>query len=125
MGRPSRGCSPGRPQFLGVTVQLPFDLLPHLEGTEIAAGFGLRSYGVKRHTVVELGRSETEDLLTLLKALAGELRLRCEKWRKYSSRSPIPLKRHTATEQKLQVIDSAARLISAALAESAPPKECR
>lgn len=104
---------------------LPFDLLTHLEGTGIAAGFGLRSCGVKRHTVVELGRSDAEDLRTLLEALAGELRLRCEQWRRQASRSPIPVKRRTATEQGLQAIDSAARLINAALAESSPPTDRR
>lgn len=91
--------------------------MPHLEGTGIAAGFGLRSCSVKRHTVVELGRSDAEDLLILLKALADELRLRCEHWRRQASRSPIPIRRHTATEQRLHAIDSAARLTKAALAE--------
>lgn len=122
-GRPSRGAPPGRPQFPGVIVRLPFDLLTHLEGTGIAAGFDLRSCHVKRHTVVELGRSEAEDLLILLQALADELRLRCEHWRRQASRSPVPIKRHTATEQKLQGIDAAVRLINAALAESPPHKK--
>lgn len=122
-GRPPRGTPPGRPQFAGVVVRLPFDLLTHLEGTGIAAGFDLRSCSVKRHTVVELGRSDAEDLLVLLKALADELRSRCEHWRKHASRSPIPIKRRTATEQKLQAIDSAVCLIKAALAESLPHKE--
>jgi hypothetical protein len=108
-----------------VTVRLPFDLLSHLEGTGIAAGFGLRSCGVKRHTVVELGRSDAEDLLILLKALADELRLRCEHWRRQASRSPIPIKRHTATEQRLQGIDAAVRMISAALVESPHPTDRR
>lgn len=124
-GRPSRGTPPGRPQIPDVTVLLPFDLLNHLEGTGIAAGFDLRSCPVRRHTVVELGRSDAEDLLTVLEALANELRLRCEQWRRQASRSPIPVKRRTATEQKLQAIDSAARLIKAALAESLSHKECR
>lgn len=104
-------------------MRLPFDLLAHLEGTGIAAGFDLRSCTVKRHTVVELGRSDAEDLLTLLKALADELRLRCEQWRKHASRSPIPIKRRTATEQRLQGIDAAVRLISAALVELPPHKK--
>lgn len=124
-GRPPRGAPPGRPQFPGVVVRLPFDLLSHLEGTGIAAGFDLRFCTVRRHTVVELGRSDAEDLLVLLKALADELRLRCEQWRKHASRSPIPIKRRTATEQKLQAIDSAARLIKDALTESLPSKESR
>lgn len=106
-------------------MQLPFDLLTPLEGTGIAAGFGLRSCGVRRHTVVELGRSEAEDLLILLKALADELRLRCEQWRKHASRSPIPVKRRTATEQRLQAIDAAARLINAALVDSSLHHERR
>jgi len=106
-------------------VQLPFDLLTHLEGTEIAVCFGLQSCGVRRHTVVELGRSDAEDLLTLLKALAGELRLRCEKWRRQASRSPTPVHRRTATEQSLQAINSAVGLINAALVESKLPKERR
>ncbi|MBI5426459.1 MAG: hypothetical protein HZA32_20475 [Opitutae bacterium] len=104
-------------------VRLPFDLLSHLEGTGIATGFGLRSCSVKQHTVVELGRSEAEDLLILLQALADELRLRCEQWRKHASKSPIPIKRRTATEQRMQGIDAAVRLISVALVESPPHKK--
>jgi hypothetical protein len=121
-GRPPRGTPLGRPQFPSVVVRLPFDLLAHLEGTGIAAGFGLRSCSVKRDTVVELGRQDAEDLMILLKALADELRLRCEHWRRQASRSPITVKRRTATEQKLHAIDSAAQLIRKALAES-PARE--
>jgi hypothetical protein len=116
-GRGSR--APGsRPQSPTIKVQLAFDLLAHLDGTGIAASFGLREYGAKRHTLVELGRDDAEDLITLLKALVTELRLRAEKWRRHASKSPISYLRRTATEQRLQAIDSAADLIQAALKES-------
>lgn len=110
--------TPSRPPSPTIKVQLPFDLLPHLDGTGIAASFGLREHGAKRHTAIELGWGDAEDLLTVLKALASELRLRAEKWRRHTSKSPLSFHRRTATEQKLQVINSAADLIHAALAES-------
>ena len=115
--RASRGAG-SRPQSPTIKVQVPFDLLAHLDGTGIAASFGLREHGAKRHTVIELERGDAEDLLILLKALVVELRLRAEKWRRHASKSPMSSPRRTATEQKLQAIDSAADLIEAALAES-------
>jgi len=115
--RGSRGAG-SRPQSPTIKLQVPFDLLAHLDGTGIAASFGLREQGAKRHTVIELERSDAEDLLILLKALVVELRLRSEKWRRHASRSPISVPRRTATEQKLQAVDSAAALIHAALTES-------
>ena len=116
-GRAPRGAG-SRPQSSTIKVQVPFDLLAHLDGTGIAASFGLREHGAKRHTLVELERDDAEDLLTLLKALVSELRLRAEKWRRHASTSPISYLRRTATEQRLQAIDSAAELIQAALTES-------
>src|SRR4051812_32064171 len=86
--RGTRGAG-SRPPAPAIKVQVPFDLLAHLDGTGIGASFGLREQGAKRHTLIELGRDDAEDLLTLLKALVTELRLRAEKWRKHASKSPI------------------------------------
>lgn len=95
-----------------MTILLPFDLLPHLEGTGIAACFGLKNRP-NRHTVVELSLRETQDLLTLLKALEADLDIRCQKWRKQNSKSPITASRRSGVEQNLQIVRRAVELIGA------------
>src|SRR6218665_1622957 len=96
-------------------LSLPFDLLPHLEGTSIAACFGLKNRLPSKHTVVELKVREAQDLLELLKALEADLDIRCKKGRKHASRSPIPPARRSGIEQSRQVVRQSVELIEAAL----------
>lgn len=95
-------------------VSLPFDLLPHLEGTSIASCFGLKNRPPGNHTVVELKVRDVEDLLALLKALEADLDIRCQKWRKHS-KSPIPTSRRSGIEQSRQVVRRTVQLIEEAL----------
>jgi len=96
-------------------ISLPFDLLPHLEGTSIASCFGLKNRPPSKHTVVDLKVREAEDFLELLKALEADLEVRCQKWRKHASRSPISPARRSGVEQSRQVVRQTVELIEAAL----------
>jgi hypothetical protein len=95
-------------------LSLPFDLLPHLEGTSIASCFGLKNRPPGNHTVVELKAREAQDLLALLKALEADLEIRCQKWRKHS-KSPIPASRRSGIEQSRQIVRRTVELIEGAL----------
>jgi hypothetical protein len=96
-------------------LSLPFDLLPHLEGTSITACFGLKNRPPENHTVVELKAKDLRDLLALLQALAADLDSRCQKWRKHHSRSPIPASRRSGLEQSRQIVRRTVELIEKAL----------
>jgi hypothetical protein len=110
-GRPPQEKAPGRPQLS--QVQLPFDLLPHLEGTWIASGFGLKNRMPQKHTIIELSKSDMADLLALLKGLEIELKTRCQQWRRQASKSPIPIHRRVGVEESLDRIGLAVRHIEA------------
>lgn len=112
------GETPGRPHFASLKLLLPFDLLAQLDGTGIAACFGLKNRHPENHTVVELTTQEARDLLALLKALETELDMRWQTWRKQASKCPIPVSRQSELEQRLQVVRRAAEMIGA---EIRPP----
>lgn len=102
-------------------IQLPFNLLPHLDGTAIAACYGLKNRASDSHTVIELGARDTHDLLTLLKALEAELHGRCQKWQRQMSKSPIGFSRRAGVELHRQAVRRAVELIEAELADSKQP----
>lgn len=103
-------------------IQLPFDLLPHLEGTSIAAGFGLKNHRPEEHTLVELKLRDAHDLLALLKALEADLHSRCLKWQKLASKSPLGLTKRPHVEQSRQAVHRAVELIETALLASGKAK---
>lgn len=96
-------------------IQLPFNLLPHLEGTSIAYCFDLRNRAPENHTVIALTGRDAHYLLELLKALEADLHARCLKWQKLASRSPIGFSRRNEVEQSRQAVRRAAELIEAAI----------
>lgn len=95
---------------------LPFDLIPHLEGSGIAASFGLKSSGSENHTVVDLKPADRRDLLFLLKSLESDLNIRCQKMQKHASRSPLPVRRRSGLEHSREVVRRSVELIEASLA---------
>lgn len=99
-------------------IQLPFNLLPHLDGTAIATCYGLKNRSSDGHTVIELSSRDTHDLLTLLKALEVELDGRCQKWQKQMSKSPIGFSRRAGVELHRQAVRRAVELIETELAEA-------
>lgn len=101
-------------------IQLPFNLLPHLEGTAITSCYGLKNRTSDSHTVIELGARDVHDLLTLLKALETELHDRCQKWQKQASKSPMGLSRRSGVELNRQAVRRAVELIEAALPAPKP-----
>lgn len=96
-------------------IHLPFNFLPHLEGTAIAASFGLKNRPPEHHTVIELTRRDTQDLLQLLTALETELHGRCLKWQKQASKAPVVAARRSGVEQDRQMVRRAIELIEDAL----------
>ncbi|HEY8995600.1 MAG TPA: hypothetical protein VIM71_13105 [Lacunisphaera sp.] len=103
-------------------IQLPFNLLPHLEGTSIASSFGLKNRLPEDHTVIELKARDTHDLLALLHALESDLHSRCLKWQKQASKSPVAFSRRTGVEQHRQVVRRTVELIESALLTAANTK---
>jgi hypothetical protein len=103
-------------------IPLPFNLLPHLEGTSIASCFRLRNQEPENHTVIELPTGDMHDFLVLLKALESELQARCLKWQKQASKSPVGLQRRAAVEKDRQAVHRAIGLIEAALADGGRTK---
>lgn len=104
-------------------IQLPFNLLPHLDGTAIASCYGLKNRASDNHTVVELSPRDARDLLTLLKALETELHGRCQKWQKQASKAPVGFSRRTGVEQNRQAVRRAVELIEAALLPAKPRED--
>lgn len=96
-------------------IQLPFNLLPHLEGTSIAACFGLKNHRPEGHTLVELKLRDAHDLLELLKALEADLHARCLKWQKQASKSPLGITKRPRVELSRQAVHRAVELIESTL----------
>jgi hypothetical protein len=96
-------------------ITLPFNLLTHLEGTGIAASFGLKNHYPENHTVAELSLSEAQDLLKFLDALAEELQARMQRMQKQATRSPLGVRRRLEVETRLAAIRRAAEIIGAKL----------
>jgi hypothetical protein len=96
-------------------IQLPFNLIPHLEDTSIAACFGFRNSPDNKHTIIELSSRDAHDLLALLKGLETDLQIRCDRWRRHSSRSPIPTSRRSGLELNLQAVKQAVECIEVEL----------
>ncbi|MDQ5980805.1 MAG: hypothetical protein QG602_3783 [Verrucomicrobiota bacterium] len=96
-------------------IQLPFDLLPHLEGTSIATCFGLKNQRPTDHTVVDLKTREVHDLLVLLRALEADLHARCQKWQRLASKSPLGFTKRPRVELNRQAVHRAAQQIEDAL----------
>lgn len=103
-------------------IQLPFNLLPHLEGTSIAACFGLKNHRPDEHTLVELKPRDAHDLLALLKALEADLHARCLNWQKLASKSPIGLTKRPRVEQSRQTVHRAVEMIETSLQASGKSK---
>ncbi|MFZ5494646.1 MAG: hypothetical protein ACOZE5_04835 [Verrucomicrobiota bacterium] len=106
-------------------ILLPFNLLPHLDGTAIASCFGLKNRPSDQHTVIELTPRDTHDLLALLKALEHDLHIRCQVWQKQASKSPVGQSRRAGVEQSRQAVRRAVELIEAALAAPRPREEAK
>lgn len=106
-------------------IQLPFNLLPHLDGTAIASCYGLKNRASDNHTIVELSPRDARDLLTLLKALETELHVRCQKWQKQASRSPMGFSRRSGVEKNYQAVRRAVELIDAALLPAKNQEDAR
>ncbi len=100
-------------------IQLPFNLLPHLEGTSIAACFGLKNHRPEEHTLVELKLRDAHDLLALLRALEADLHSRCQKWQRLASKSPLGLTKRPRVEQSRQTVRRAVEMIEISLEDSA------
>lgn len=96
-------------------IQLPFNLLPHLEGTSIAACFGLKNHRPEEHTLVELKARDAQDLLELLRALESDLQARCLKWQKQASKSPLGITKRPRVELSRQAVHRAVELIESTL----------
>lgn len=103
-------------------LQLPFNLLPHLEGTSIADCFGLKNQCPSDHTVVELKLREAHDLLALLRALEADLHARCLKWQRLASKSPLGFTKRPRVELSRQAVRRAVEQIEDALQASAKAK---
>jgi hypothetical protein len=99
-------------------IQLPFDLLPHLESTSIAACFGLKNLRLTGHTAAELKPRDAHDLLALLRALEADLHARCLKWQKLASKSPIGFTKRPRVELSRQAVHRAVEMIEEALQAS-------
>jgi len=104
-------------------IQLPFNLLPHLEGTSIALCYGLHNRPSDDHTIVELNTREAHDLLTLLKALEHDLHIRCQKWQKQRSKAPVGFVRRERVEQSRQAVRRAVELLAAELSAAPNPND--
>jgi hypothetical protein len=94
---------------------LPFNLLPALEGTGIAASFGLKSGPADNQTAVDLAARDAEDLVRLLRALKGELETRAERLRKRDTQSPLGNCRRAHTDERLAQVNRAVELLAAHL----------
>ncbi len=99
-------------------IQLPFNLLPHLEGTSIAACFGLKNHRPEEHTLIELTPRDAHDLMELLRALEADLHARCLKWQKLASKSPIGFTKRPRVELSRQAVHRTVELIEASLQAS-------
>jgi hypothetical protein len=106
-------------------IQLPFNLLPHLEGTSIAACFGLKNHRPTDHTVVELKPREAHDLLVLLGALEADLHARCLKWQRLASKSPLGFTKRPRVELSRQAVHRAVEQIEEALRAAGKAKACQ
>jgi len=96
-------------------IVLPFNLLPHLDDTGIAACFGLKNQPSDGHTVIELSSHEAHDLLKLLRALENELHSRQKRLQRTASRSPLGMQKSPGIENRLSAIRHAGDAISGKL----------